>query len=297
MSDRSENFDNLDLAGRATAAIVRRPRVAAHLVLAAALGVSWFVLLAMSLRGAADVPVMSGPGGDLLQSLPLLPLPPFVEQFFRLCVTPVALDASRVPYFAALSSMWFLMSLAMMLPSAAPMLRTYCEIADTARARDEAAVHPLILVAGYVVIWALASLCFAGISLGVQRLAMSSGPLVPAAGPIGAVALLFAGLYQFSGLKEACLRKCRNPFSILFSRWSTRPCRIFRLGMKQGVWCLGCCWALMLVMFAVGLMNILWMTLIALFTVVEKQSTGKLPGRIAGAILLVWAAALLLVSH
>ncbi|HET9538155.1 MAG TPA: DUF2182 domain-containing protein, partial [Mesorhizobium sp.] len=79
--------------------------------------------------------------------------------------------------------------------------------------------------------------------------------------------------------------------------WSTRPCRIFRLGMKQGVWCLGCCWALMLVMFAVGLMNILWMTLIALFTVVEKQSTGKLPGRIAGAILLVWAAALLLVSH
>ena len=107
---------------------------------------------------------------------------------------------------------------------------------------------------------------------------------------------LVAGLYQFSGLKEACLKKCRNPFAILFSRWSSRPVRIFRLGVEQGVWCLGCCWALMLVMFAVGTMNVFWMALIGLFTVVEKQTSGRLPTRLAGAILLVWAAALLVVS-
>ncbi|TIQ24742.1 MAG: DUF2182 domain-containing protein, partial [Mesorhizobium sp.] len=84
-----------------------------------------------------------------------------------------------------------------------------------------------------------------------------------------------AGLFQFSGLKQACLKKCRNPFSILFANWSVNPARIFRLGAEQGIWCLGCCWALMLVMFAVGVMNIFWMALIGLFTLIEKQTTGR----------------------
>ncbi len=120
--------------------------------------------------------------------------------------------------------------------------------------------------------------------------------LDPAVGIAGALALLIAGLYQFSGLKEACLTKCRNPFSILFANWSAKPMRIFRLGLEQGVWCLGCCWALMLVMFAVGAMNVFWMALIGLFTLIEKQTAGRIPTRVAGAILLVWAIALLLVS-
>ena len=76
-----------------------------------------------------------------------------------------------------------------------------------------------------------------------------------------------------------------------------RPSRILRLGAEQGAWCLGCCWALMLVMFAVGTMNVFWMALIGLFTVVEKQTSGRFATRLAGAILLVWAAALLLVSR
>jgi predicted metal-binding membrane protein len=120
--------------------------------------------------------------------------------------------------------------------------------------------------------------------------------LDPAVGIAGSLALLVAGLYQFSGLKKACLDKCKNPFSILFANWSARPLRIFRLGMEQGIWCLGCCWALMLVMFAVGVMNIFWMALIGLFTLIEKQASNRLPTRLAGAILLVWAAALLVVS-
>ena len=108
--------------------------------------------------------------------------------------------------------------------------------------------------------------------------------------------MLIAGLYQFSGLKEACLTKCRNPFAILFANWSANAGRIFQLGLEQGLWCLGCCWALMLVMFAVGAMNIFCMALIGLFTLIEKQTTGRMASRISGAILLVWGAALLLVS-
>ena len=115
-------------------------------------------------------------------------------------------------------------------------------------------------------------------------------------GVAGAVALALAGLYQFSGLKEACLKKCRRPFTILFSRWSTRTPAVYRLGVEQGVWCIGCCWALMLVMFAVGLMNLFWMALIAVFALVEKQGRGHAASRIAGVILLVWSLALLVLS-
>ena len=101
------------------------------------------------------------------------------------------------------------------------------------------------------------------------------------------------GAYQFSGLKEACLKKCRNPFTTLFANWSVKPSRIFALGLRQGAWCLGCCWALMLVMFAVGLMNVFWMALLAMFTVVVKQVTSRLPTYLAGGLFLVWALALM----
>lgn len=297
MTDDNGNLDHLDRAGRATAAIARQPRVAVYLVLGAAMVLSWLVLLAMAGRSAANLPAeIAGPGGNLLQALPELPLPAIFERFFQLCLTPMGSSETGIGSFAALSLMWFLMSLAMMLPSAAPMIRTYCEIADTARAKGEPVVHPLVLVAGYLAVWLAASLVFAGLSFAAQAGASSVAMLGPVQGASGAAALFVAGLYQFSGLKEACLKKCRNPFTILFSRWSAKPERIFRLGLEQGVWCLGCCWALMLVMFAVGTMNLFWMALIAVFTVVEKQLPGRLPTRVAGAILLVWAAALLVIS-
>jgi predicted metal-binding membrane protein len=140
-------------------------------------------------------------------------------------------------------------------------------------------------------VWVAASAAFAGVGVLVQSRAGA-----PVTGYAAIAALGIAGLYQFSGLKDACLKKCRNPFAVLFSRWSNRPLRILRLGAEQGVWCLGCCWALMLVMFAVGTMNIFWVALVGLFTVVEKQTSGTLATRLAGAILLVWATALLLAS-
>ncbi len=296
MADRNSKFDHLDQAGQATATMARQPRLVLHVVVGLAVSLSWVVLLTMSVRNATVAPGSSGPGDALVELLPVPPLPAFVEQFLRLCLTPAAVGAPTGQNFAALSLMWFLMALAMMLPSAAPMIRTYCEIADTARAKGEPVVHPLVIVAGYLSVWLCASLIFAGLTLALQNGSGGLEALAPARGLAGAAALVLAGLYQFTGLKHACLKKCRNPFALLFSRWSSEPARIFRLGVGQGIWCLGCCWALMLVMFAVGLMNIFWMALIALFTLVENQLAGRLLTRAAGAILLVWAAALLLIS-
>ena len=294
MTGPQDDFSHLDRAGRATADIARHPRLTVNIVVGASILLAWSSLATMAIRGAEAWG--SAPGDTLLRGLPQLPLPDFLERFFALCLSPAPLDASIVPRALALILMWFLMAIAAMLPSAAPMIRTYCEIADTARIKGEPVVHPLVLVAGYLGVWLAASMLFAALTLCVHAFAVSGEIYDPLLGLAGALALLVAGLYQFSGLKEACLKKCRNPFSILFSNWSAKPVRVFRLGAAQGIWCLGCCWALMLVMFAVGVMNIFWMALIGVFTLIEKQTTGRLPTRLAGAILLVWAAALLVVS-
>ncbi len=295
MTGQQDDFSHLDRAGRATASLARNPRLTVNIAIAAGILLAWFILGAMAVRGA-EGRLPGAPGDVVLRYLPELPLPDALDRFFGLCLTPAPLDTGSGAQFLALIAMWFLMAVATMLPSAAPMIRTYCEIADTARIKGEPVAHPLILVAGYLCTWLAASAGFAMLTLAVHSIESSGRLLDPVTGIAAAAALLVAGLYQFSSLKQACLTKCRNPFSILFSNWSAEPRRIFQLGMEQGLWCLGCCWALMLVMFAVGTMNVFWMALIGLFTLIEKQTTGTLPSRVAGAILLVWAVALLVVS-
>ncbi|MER8461889.1 DUF2182 domain-containing protein [Mesorhizobium sp. M1396] len=297
MTGQQDDFSHLDRAGRAMATIARNPRLTVNVVVGACILLAWLSLAAMAIRAAEGRTAgVSTPGDAILRKLPQPPLPDLLERFFTLCLSPAPLDASLGLQAGALVSMWFLMAIATMLPSAAPMIRTYCEIADTARIKGEPAVHPLVLVAGYLSVWLGASVTFAAMTLAAHAFGSPGGMLDPVVGIAGALALLIAGLYQFSGLKEACLTKCKNPFSILFANWSARPVRIFRLGVAQGLWCLGCCWALMMVMFAVGVMNIFWMALIGLFTLIEKQTASRVPTRLAGAILLVWAAALLVVS-
>jgi len=287
------DLDNLDRAGRAAGKVAAQAGRTAWAALAMAVVLAWSMLAVMAIRAAETRPPGGGLAGDgLLASIPDLRLPAFFESLLALCLTPAAAAGALPERFLALTAMWFLMAVAMMLPSAAPMLKTYCEIADTAAAKGEASVHPLVLVVGYLAAWLAASAGLAAVGAGLAAAAWSE-PLAPVQSHLAATLLAIAGLYQFSALKQACLKKCRMPFPILFSRWSTRPAAIFRLGFDEGLWCVGCCWALMLVMLVVGVMNPLWMVLLALFALVEKQLPGKWASRAAGTILLVWAVALL----
>jgi predicted metal-binding membrane protein len=288
-----DGFDHLGSAGRFAAHVFGRPRLVVTASLAAAIALAWSLLLTAAIRAAAVGGPAAGPGSDLLALLPEMSAPDWLGRFLDLCLAPAG---DSLLGLASLTAMWFLMAVATMLPSAAPMIRTYSEIDDTAAAKGEPAPHPFVLVAGYIAVWLAASVGFAILAMLIAAAGSNGNALHPVSGLAGAAALGFAGIYQFSSLKQACLRKCRNPFAILFSRWSAEPARIFRLGLEQGVWCLGCCWALMLLMFAVGVMNIFWMALIGVFALVEKQASGPRASRIAGAILLVWAAALLVVS-
>jgi predicted metal-binding membrane protein len=169
---------------------------------------------------------------------------------------------------ALVFAMWVAMTLAMMLPTAGPMILTYAEIADTAARKSEKVVSPVVLATGYTTVWL-------GFAAGAGLLQMVAAPLAGDAmrTPLAAAMLLVAGLFQFSSLKSACLSHCQRPFPFFFANWTTQPRGVFVLGLRQGLYCLGCCWALMMVMFAVGAMNVLWMAALGVLMTIEKMST------------------------
>lgn len=184
---------------------------------------------------------------------------------------------------------WVTMTAAMMLPSALPMVALYSR---TARGRP---ADTVAFVCGYLGAWTAYGLAAYGLyrlldaTAGAQLAWHRAGPWV-AGGAIAA-----AGLYQLSSLKARCLRHCRSPLHFLLAGWRKGTLGGARMGAEHGAWCVGCCWGLMLVLFAVGVMSIFWMAVIAAAIFVEKL----LPGgeRVARALALalvvlgVWVAA------
>jgi predicted metal-binding membrane protein len=172
---------------------------------------------------------------------------------------------------ALAAPMWMAMTLAMMLPIAGPMILTYAEIADTAARKREPVVSPLVLTAGYVAVWLGFALVAASLQFALARAGLLDGGSVGRL--VGGTIFLGAGVYQFSALKQACLALCQRPFPFFFSNWTTERSGVLRLGLRQGIICLGCCWAMMLLMFAVGAMNVLWMAALGVLMTIEKLTT------------------------
>lgn len=177
--------------------------------------------------------------------------------------------------FALVLSMWIAMVFAMMLPSAAPMIFTYAEIADTAARKGEAIVSPFALAAGYAFVWIVFSLAAAILQAALAQAALLNNNMAVTSTVFSGAIFAAAGLYQFSALKHACLHKCQHPFPFFFAHWKTTAPGVFRLGAMQGLYCLGCCWAMMSVMFAVGTMNAIWMAALGAVMTIEKMSTGR----------------------
>src|ERR1043165_190619 len=169
-----------------------------------------------------------------------------------------------------LFAMWCAMALAMMLPTAAPMILTYADIAETAAAKGEPVASPVVLTAGYIAVWLAAVIGLAAVQLVLTRLSLLD-PAMRSASPLFSGAIfLAAGAYQFSALKDACVTQCQHPFRFFFANWTAERRGVFRLGMGQGGYCLGCCWAMMLLMFAVGVMNVVWMAALRAIMTLEK---------------------------
>ena len=181
-------------------------------------------------------------------------------------------------------SMWCAMAFAMMLPTAGPMILTYAELAETAAKKGEPAASPLVLTAGYVSIWLGAASVLAATQLLLVRVAVLDPAMATASPLFSGAVFIGAGLYQFSALKHACVTQCQHPFRFFFANWTADPRGVFALGFRQGLYCLGCCWAMMLSMFAVGVMNVIWMAALGAIMATEKVSTTTRFSRALGAL-------------
>jgi predicted metal-binding membrane protein len=216
-----------------------------------------------------------------------------INAFDALCQA-MAPSATGVTGIALVALMWGAMTLAMMLPSAAPMILTYAEIADTAARKGEPVVSPFMIAAGYSAVWFGFAAAATLAQFAFTHAALLDSSMTSASGLFSGAIFIAAGAYQFSALKHACLRQCQHPFPFFFANWATTPRGVFRLGVRQGLYCLGCCWAMMLVMFAVGVMNVVWMAALGIVMAIEKIGTGKRFSYGVGVALMVAGAAFVL---
>lgn len=184
--------------------------------------------------------------------------------------------------------MWSVMMVAMMLPSAAPAILLYGSLVRRNRARGSALPSAWIFTAGYLAVWSAFSLAATGLQAALEAGRLLTPMMVSASAWLTGGLLVAAGVYQWLPVKDACLEKCRAPLQFLMFRWRPGAAGAFRMGAEHGLYCVGCCWALMLLLFAAGVMNLLWVALIAGFVLVEKLvPAGRLIGRVAGAALAV----------
>ncbi|MGB9368353.1 MAG: DUF2182 domain-containing protein [Xanthobacteraceae bacterium] len=187
-------------------------------------------------------------------------------------------------------AMWCAMVLAMMLPTAAPMVMTYADLTETATAKGEPAASPAVLTSGYIAVWLGAAVVLTALQGALLRLDMLD-VRIGFANPFTAGAtFLAAGAYQFSSAKHACLTHCQHPFRFFFANWTSSPPAIFRIGLQQGLYCLGCCWAMMLLMFAVGVMNIVWMATLGIVMAIEKLGSSARFSQAVGMVFLALGA-------
>jgi predicted metal-binding membrane protein len=172
-------------------------------------------------------------------------------------------------YFMASFVMWSLMMIAMMLPSATPMILLYVRFAG--RVPQKAAVNSLLFAMTYVALWAGFSAVASLLQMVLIAAGLVSGMTLRLNSEAATgVLLIGAGLYQLSALKQACLATCRSPLSFMTRLWRPGAIGALRLGLAHGGYCLGCCWALMLLLFAGGVMNIAWIVMLAVLVLLEK---------------------------
>jgi len=256
-------------------AAVRRDRLVVVTALVAVIALAWAYLLAGAGMGMSafemtrmsQVGMVEGMGGMAM-------------------MTP----AVWTPGYAILMFfMWWVMMVAMMLPSAAPMILLFATVNGKQRETGHPHVATSIFTFGYLAAWASFSLVAVMLQWAFERTGILSPILVGTTVIFGGVLLLAAGVYQLTPIKHACLRHCRSPLAFLSTHWQAGALGALRMGFVHGVFCVGCCWFLMGLLFFGGVMNLYWIIGLALFVLVEKTvPAGHWFGYVTGVVLLVW---------
>ena len=173
--------------------------------------------------------------------------------------------------FGLMYVMWTVMMVAMMAPSAAPMLLMFAAVNRKRRERETPYVPTGVFLAGYIIVWAAFSLGATTGNWGLHQASLLTSMMgASTSGYLGGALLLLAGAFQWSPLKYACLKQCRTPMGFLMTSWRYGHGGALRMGLEHGAYCLGCCWAIMLLLFVLGIMNLVWIAALAAFVLAEK---------------------------
>jgi predicted metal-binding membrane protein len=264
--------------------LVRRDRLVVVAALIAVIALSWAYLLAgsgMSMT-ALEMTRMSQPdAGEGMAGMPMM------------------MPAVWTPAYAVLMFvMWWVMMVAMMLPSAAPMILLFATVNRKQREKGHPHVATSIFALGYLAAWAGFSLVAVILQWAFERASILSPTLVGTNAVFGGVLLLAAGLYQLTPIKHACLRHCRSPLAFISTHWRQGVPGALRMGIVHGTFCVGCCWFLMGLLFFGGVMNLYWIAGLALFVLLEKTvPDGHWLGYATGVALLGWGAGTLALAR
>lgn len=200
--------------------------------------------------------------------------------------------AWTVPYAVLIFLMWWIMMIAMMVPSAAPTILLHHGLTRQSDGSPGGGRATWAFVAGYLVVWAVFSALATSLQWTLQPLGLIAPGMMSLRGDaLAGAVLIVAGLYQFTPLKHACLRQCQAPAVFLSRHWQPGTHGAWAMGLRHGTFCLGCCWALMLLLFVGGVMNLYWIAGLALLVAVEKYLIhGRLSSQIIGVTLVITGA-------
>jgi predicted metal-binding membrane protein len=184
-------------------------------------------------------------------------------------------------------AMWAVMMIGMMAPSALPMLLLFAA-ARAGRGKRGVSRATLTFGLGYITVWTSFSAGAAVAQWGLHQAALLSAAMASSSGRLTGAILIAAGAYQLTPWKSRCLTHCRSPLGFLMTNWRDGTLGAFRMGFRHGAYCLGCCWALMCVLFVVGVMNLIWVATLTGFVLIEKIGpAGSIVARVAGAVMVV----------
>ena len=199
----------------------------------------------------------------------------------------MTMDMPRTPADVFFTfAMWAVMMIGMMAGPATPMLLLFGGMQRTRASGPLPMALPLFGL-GYLAVWAGFSACAAIAQEALHRAALLSPAMAASSPRVGGAILIAAGAYQLTPFKGACLTQCRSPLGFLMSNWRDGARGAFRMGVSHGVYCLGCCWALMCVLFAVGVMNLLWVAALTALVLLEKVGPfGAIAARVTGVVMI-----------
>jgi predicted metal-binding membrane protein len=190
-------------------------------------------------------------------------------------------------HFVMMLGMWAVMMVGMMLPAAAPMILFFAMFARRSREQGHNIAPVSAFLLGYIAVWSGFALVATTLQWALDRAALLSPDMATTSPILGGMILIAAGLYQWTPLKDACLGLCRSPAEFVLKHWRAGAGGAFRMGMEHGAFCVGCCWALMALLFVGGVMNLLWIAVLTLVVLAEKlMPKGRWIAKTLGAALI-----------